>query len=301
MEKWKNYTKEEINSFLQQSDTKLKFLKALGYTNYNNKAYKRIKEEYPDLDYSKIELYHKGEDLTGKRFGRLIVLYRDYSVKRPHWICQCDCGNITKPIAGYSLKNGITKSCGCLQKETASEYNLDDLIGKKFGYLTVIKRDNSKQWDRPHWICQCDCGKIKEKSVSSGDLKSGHTYSCGCLKKSKGELKIEEILKSLNIKYIPQYSFKDLKGTSQPLRFDFAIFQEDELKILIEYQGEQHYNNFAYFNKRNDFQKRIGYDEKKRQYCKDNDIQLIEIPYWDFNIINKDYLIKKMESLHLDF
>ena len=141
----------------------------------------------------------------------------------------------------------------------------------------------------------------KEKSVSSGDLKSGHTYSCGCFRKSKGELKIEEILKSLNIKYIPQYSFKDLKGTSQPLRFDFAIFQEDELKILIEYQGEQHYNNFAYFNKRNDFQKRIGYDEKKRQYCKDNNIQLIEIPYWDFNIINKDYLIKRMKSLHLDF
>lgn len=299
MEKWKNYTKEEISSFLQQSDTKLNFLKALGYINYNNKAYKKIKEEYPELDYSKIESYHRGEDLTGKRFGRLIVLYRDYSVKRPHWVCQCDCGNITKPIAGYSLKNEDTKSCGCLQKEIVSEYNLDDLIGKKFGYLTVIKRDNSKQWSCPHWICRCDCGNIKEKSVSSGDLKRGLTYSCGCLNKSKGELKIEAILKSLNIKYIPQYSFQDLKGTTRPLRFDFAIFQEDKLKILIEYQGEQHYNNLAYFNKRDDFEKRIEYDKKKKQYCQNNKIRLIEIPYWDFNIINEEYLIRKIENLLL--
>lgn len=297
MEKWQKYSKEEINIFLEESDSKIKFFNALGYKGYNSKAYNNIKMTYPDLDYSKVESYKNGEDLTNKKFGRLTVLYRDYSIKRPYWVCKCECGNITKPIAGYSLKKGETKSCGCLQKENASKSNLDNLIGKKFGYLTVIKRDTSKQWDRPHWICRCDCGNIKEKSVSSGDLKSGHTYSCGCLSKSKGELKIEKILQALNIKYVSQYSFHDLKGTNQSLRFDFAIFKEDKLKFLIEYQGEQHYNNLDYFDNKYDFKKRIEYDKKKKQYCEDNSLNLIEIPYWDFNLINADYLLKRIGSI----
>ncbi len=55
------------------------------------------------------------EDLSGQRFGRLVVLNlsdkRDKSKNR-YWECQCDCGNVTVVLA-YSLKNGNTKSCGC--------------------------------------------------------------------------------------------------------------------------------------------------------------------------------------------
>lgn len=53
-------------------------------------------------------------DLTGKRFGKLTVLYRDPNTKkRVRWICQCDCGNIVN-CAGSHLNNGDVKSCGCL-------------------------------------------------------------------------------------------------------------------------------------------------------------------------------------------
>ena len=59
-------------------------------------------------------------DMMNKRFGRLTVIGEggrapDGSIK---WICQCECGNI-KEIVGTSLRKGIVKSCGCLQKETA--------------------------------------------------------------------------------------------------------------------------------------------------------------------------------------
>lgn len=66
-------------------------------------------------------------DFVGKRFGRLLVLKRmaNNSFGQTRWKCQCDCGN-TKTIIGYSLKTGITKSCGCLQKEIASKYNSKD-------------------------------------------------------------------------------------------------------------------------------------------------------------------------------
>ena len=56
-------------------------------------------------------------DLTGQKFGRLTVIER-HDKKR--WKCQCDCGNITYSD-GYQLRKGITKSCGCYQKEAASK------------------------------------------------------------------------------------------------------------------------------------------------------------------------------------
>ncbi len=59
--------------------------------------------------------------------------------------------------------------------------NLDDLIGQSFGNLSVIGRaENTKQGKR-RWICRCACGKVKEKPVTSFDLKSGKVKSCGCL------------------------------------------------------------------------------------------------------------------------
>ena len=63
-------------------------------------------------------------DLTNKRFGRLVV--KEYAGNNKHnaslWICECDCGNITHPIAGDSLRRGNTRSCGCLAVEKATKH-----------------------------------------------------------------------------------------------------------------------------------------------------------------------------------
>lgn len=62
-------------------------------------------------------------DLTGLRFGRLHVIERDISSKgKVRWICKCDCGNM-KSIISTHLLSGATTSCGCYQKEKASEAN----------------------------------------------------------------------------------------------------------------------------------------------------------------------------------
>lgn len=61
------------------------------------------------------------DDLTGKRFGRLVVIKRgENKGEQTRWICQCDCGNITIVFAS-ALKCGNTKSCGCLFKEKTSK------------------------------------------------------------------------------------------------------------------------------------------------------------------------------------
>ena len=62
-------------------------------------------------------------DLTGVRFGRLVVLEEapQDERKQRYWICRCDCGNTTQPIHMSSLKRGLTKSCGCLRKEKSTK------------------------------------------------------------------------------------------------------------------------------------------------------------------------------------
>ena len=80
-------------------------------------------------------------DLTGRRFGRLTVLYRDVNKASKNgrqivmWRCVCDCGNEIS-VSGDSLRNGNTGSCGCIQTETRStngqknhKTNIYDLSG----------------------------------------------------------------------------------------------------------------------------------------------------------------------------
>lgn len=125
----------------------------------------------------------RAADLTGQKFGRLTVIRRNGTGKSGNalWECICDCGNI-KTIAGKSLRNGSSKSCGCLQKEIVSAMG-ENLVGKKFGRLTVIEKSDCKILNRKNgriWKCRCDCGKTL--GVCTNSLKSGNTKSCGCYK-----------------------------------------------------------------------------------------------------------------------
>ena len=195
------------------------------------------------IQYPEIEL-GTAKNLKGQRFERLVPLYRTINDKNKNaqWVCQCDCG-IKTIVSANKLLSGNTRSCGCLQKEHSWHgSNFKDLTNQRFGKLTVIKYiETNKRGSR--WLCQCDCGKLKE--VQSAELYSGDTTSCGCrYKTSYGEETIEKILNQNNINYKKEYSFKDLKGKSEmfPLRFDFAIFDnENNLSYLIEYDGEQHF------------------------------------------------------------
>ena len=58
-------------------------------------------------------------EMIGQRFGKLTVIAESPIRKNKcvYWICKCDCGSITKPIKGANLRDGTTKSCGCLITE----------------------------------------------------------------------------------------------------------------------------------------------------------------------------------------
>jgi len=150
----------------------------------------------------------RGEDLTGKRFGKLIV----WGIDEPHytssgkrlkqWKCRCDCGNEISALH-QALKQGEITSCGC----NAKRYQMNerkypkDLSGLRFGRLTVLERRDNKSAKEPYmhaYLCRCDCGT--EKVVSRVALLNGSTKSCGCLRKENGKEK-------------PLKNFKFFKGT----------------------------------------------------------------------------------------
>jgi hypothetical protein len=62
------------------------------------------------------------KDLTGQRFGILSVIRRNGSTRQRQakWLCRCDCGNVVT-ISGASLRDGASKSCGCVQHKAFVE------------------------------------------------------------------------------------------------------------------------------------------------------------------------------------
>lgn len=217
-------------------------------------------------------------NLVGKQFGRLTVIKKsDKKDKVGHlyWKCHCECGkNIT--VLGTSLIEGSTKSCGCLHSELCSNLFFKDLSGQRFGKLTVIERAKEKEKNnRVVFKCLCDCGTICY--VQSNNLKNGHTQSCGCIK-SIGEYQIREILNNNKINFINEYIFSNLPNR----RFDFAIFKNDKLCCLIEYDGKQHFHFVnTWHQTEEEFNNSLLRDREKDDYCKQNNIKLYRIKYTD--------------------
>ena len=113
------------------------------------------------------------------------------------------------------------------------------------------------------------------------------------MRASRGEIKIEEILRMNDMSFTQEYIFPDLVSISgHPLRFDFAVFDEGgDLDFLIEYQGIQHYEPKSKFGGIAGLRKQQANDMKKREYCKKHNINLLLIPYWDEERITYDYIM----------
>ena len=117
-----------------------------------------------------------------------------------------------------------------------------------------------------------------EWEVKPGNFINSGTQCPRCARKgkSRGEALIEDYLIEHNIDYEPQKTFDDCVGNAEPLPFDFYI---PSANMAIEYDGEQHFRSVDYFGGDEKFGERINYDKIKNQYCDDNDIFLIRIPY----------------------
>lgn len=221
---------------------------------------------------------------VGDKFNLLTVI--SPIKNKPHYFkCQCECGNYTE-VYEYNLKKGEVKSCGCLRRKPSSRRL--DITGQKFGLLTAIKYNEEKSsGDRTYWTCQCDCGNIIDVLLSNL-TKNDRFPSCGCLTMSRGEIAIEKLLSQNNISFTKQQTFPTCINpkTNAKLKFDFYV----DNKYLIEFDGEQHFNvRKSNWEPLEELQYR---DEIKNQWCKDNSIPLIRIPYTKLSTLTlKDLLL----------
>lgn len=176
------------------------------------------------------------KDLTGMKFGRLTVIERtENRGKEVMWLCKCDCGNECI-VRARNLVNEITKSCGCLQKDSAKSLNYVNLVGKQFGRLIVIEPSGSDKHGNSLWKCKCDCGNIS--ITSSHNLLSGQTKSCGCFMRDKTR---ETSLKLWQDEEHKQKMIKNFSGDNNP-RYNPNLTNEER-------ERERHINGYEEWKK----------------------------------------------------
>ena len=226
-------------------------------------------------------LQDKYSYLLDAKFGRWTVMKITKINGRGFAICKCECGTV-KPVNIINLTHNLTKDCGCGRKNKLRETFSKNLVGQRFGKLTVCELLNeSNKFNRRIYRCKCDCGN--EIIVPSSCLTTNHTLSCGCLL-SYGNMYIQNYLTKINVQYQKEYT---VRINDHYYRFDFYLPQYN---MFIEYDGEQHYV-VAGFGMKTEEEKQYAFhmtqlnDKIKNKYCEENNIYLLRIPYWERNNI----------------
>lgn len=158
------------------------------------------------------------KDLTNIRFGRLVALYptEEKSVSGVVWHCKCDCENEID-VPSNRLSQKITRSCGCLLKETTAikgKNKAADLTKRKFGRLTALYPTSKRDSSFIVWHCECECGN--EVDVSSRNLISENTISCGCYRVELGLEMVETFANYKKDAYIFDTRLDMIKSGRKP-------------------------------------------------------------------------------------
>lgn len=152
-------------------------------------------------------------------------------------------------------------------------------VGDVFGTFVVTKILSSVEFGghQSRAIIKCSiCGAERECLYHH---LMNLNVACECFKShSSGEILIKNYLDNNCYSYKTEYAFEELRGVGGGmLRYDFAIFQNENLKCLIEYDGEQHFQEAgSYFNEYGQVQ---VHDNMKNKFAYDNHIPLLRISY----------------------
>lgn len=223
------------------------------------------------------------DDVIQKRCDELDLIYVDRYVKREHtWVkfkCKKHLNKGVQDIDWFHLK---TCAVGCPYC-TGRYKTTEDFINEMSKINPNIKIVGEYHGSENPVDCEClICGN--KWSPIGRSLKCGQ--GCPSCTMSKGEIKIKQILNNQKIKYVAQKTFDDCIY-KEKLKFDFYL---PDFNICIEFDGQQHFEPVDFASKgiewaKNLFELNQIKDKIKNDYCYDNNIKLIRIPYWDFNNI----------------
>lgn len=179
-----------------------------------------------------------------------------------------------------SFINGKIKCAFCNGTKKQSIDILKDRCYKLHGDKYEILSELYINIDKKILVKHNECGyEWNVKATNFINKKSGCPM---CSPKSKGELLIIEYLTKNNIKFYKEKEFENCKYESY-LHFDFYLL---DLNICIEFDGQQHFKPIEYFGGEESYRKQIEKDSIKNDYCINNNIKLIRIPYWELGNID---------------
>lgn len=152
---------------------------------------------------------------------------------------RCDCGK-EKTVWANSLRYGFARSCGCLQRESASDVarlrnlkKFKNLVGQKFGRLTVVSQFPAPTGRSVKTLCGClcECGSIT--FVSPYELQKGASKSCRCLARDLWTLK--GVIRGIRLSFSgeDQESRRLLRSSTQNRNWARAIRKRDNFICQI--------------------------------------------------------------------
>lgn len=257
----------------------------------NECANKRNEERRKEKLKEKYYEFKRYVEIESNSSCTLLSPLEDYQSNKSKMKVKCLCGNIFYPTAN-NFKKGHHRCMKCSRKEIGKQRRKDineiKAYVESFGYTLI----NYKFTNEHRLTVKCDVQHHKPYEVSYGNFYSGHR--CPACNVSKGEKRVEDFLKLHNFSYSKEYTFNDLVGKNRrKLKFDFAVFKNNDV-ILIEYDGEQHFKpKFG----EEEFERTKRNDKIKNEYCKNRKLQLIRIPYTEFDNI-ENILLKTL--VHAD-
>lgn len=188
----------------------------------------------------------------------------------------CPLHGVFTQSANSHVRGGGCKKCADLRSGKANTRDFkyfsrefEKAHGDKYRYL---KETFVKGGDKMTIVCSEHGEFLQSPSV--------HRTGVGCpsCKESKGEKKISEFLEGCGVNYIRQKIFKGCSHENS-LKFDFFVGD----RFCIEYQGEQHYIPVKNWGGEEALETNKKRDQIKRDFCKENNIPLLEIKYNDKN------------------
>jgi hypothetical protein len=191
-----------------------------------------------------------------------------------------------------NLKINKDNCLNCKQCNSFAQWGIDTYGEDFLDKYWDNNKNKTSPWEISHGTNQIKmwlkCQENNEHSsyrISPSDFIRGRR--CPTCNDSKGQSKIKEICKSYNLSYGSEYFFKDLKSKKGwPLKFDVPIFWDKgktQLRMLIEFDGIQHYEWQKGMMTKKEFKGLQSRDKKKNKYCIKNKIILVRIPYWELN------------------
>lgn len=224
----------------------------------NNSGVKKTTKEFKE------ELYNKFPNSS-------VIIIGKYTGAKTSIKCQCkNCNHIWKTTPSSLLRgSGCHKCTGHIAK-TTEEFKKD--YYDKFPNSTISIIGSYKKECEPI-KCRCKVCNNEWNTTTPHRLLNG--VGCPKCSNSKGNNLIKDILDKNNIEYIEEMKFKDCKKKDF-LRYDFYL---PKYNIIIEYDGEQHFTSTSFYGGEQGFNQRKKYDNIKNDYCKNNDILLLRIPY----------------------